>query len=114
MAPDDPTLTPDPGPVSSRSEDGAATPGPDPGSTLLEDSTTAVLEPPTTSEDLTLARWPDLTSLVAGIALMALGVLLVLESEGVLELSLGYLWPALLAAAGAALLASGVRRRRGR
>jgi hypothetical protein len=55
---------------------------------------------------------PDLTSLVGGIALVLLGALLVLQSEDVLELGLGYLWPALLAAAGATLLASGIRRRR--
>ena len=57
-------------------------------------------------------RSPDLTSLVGGIVLFALGLLLVLESEDVLDLSLAYLWPALLAAAGAILLASGIRRRR--
>jgi len=77
-----------------------------------EDHTTAVREPPATPGSPALARRPDLTSLVAGIALIALGVLLVLESEDVLDLSLSYLWPALLAAAGAVLLASGLRRRR--
>ncbi len=77
-----------------------------------EDHTAAVREPPAAPESPALARRPDLTSLVAGIALIALGVLLVLESEDVLDLSLSYLWPALLATAGAVLLASGLRRRR--
>ena len=54
-------------------------------------------------------RNPDLTSLIGGIVLVALGVLLTLASEDVIDLSLNYLWPALLAAAGAILLAS--RRR---
>ena len=57
-------------------------------------------------------RNPDLTSLIGGIVLVALGVLLTLASEDVIDLSLNYLWPALLAAAGAILLASGLRRRR--
>ena len=84
-----------------------------PASPSYEEPTTTVMDSASEPEDLTpLARRPDLTSLVAGIALMALGALLVLESEDVLDLSLGYLWPALLAAVGAVLLASGVRRRR--
>jgi Domain of unknown function (DUF5668) len=57
-------------------------------------------------------RNPDLTSLIGGIVLVALGGLLTLASEDVIDLSLNYLWPALLAAAGAILLASGLRRRR--
>lgn len=57
-------------------------------------------------------RTPDLTSLIGGIVLVALGTLLVLASEDVIDLSLNYLWPALLAGAGATLLASGLRRRR--
>ena len=93
-------------------DDPHTTPNQDPDSAWLEEPTSAVPEPPATAEVTTLSRRPDITSLVAGIALMALGVLLVLKSEDVLELSLGYLWPALLAAAGAVLLASGLRRRR--
>jgi Domain of unknown function (DUF5668) len=97
MAPDDPTMPHNDDPASPR----------------FEDPATTVMDPLPGEEDLTpLARRPDLTSLVAGIALMALGALLVLESEDVLDLSLGYLWPALLAAVGAVLLASGLRRRR--
>lgn len=57
-------------------------------------------------------RTPDLTSLIGGLVLVALGTLLVLASEDVVDLSLSYLWPALLAAAGATLLASGLARRR--
>jgi LiaI-LiaF-like transmembrane region len=53
-----------------------------------------------------------LTSLVGGLCLVALGTLLVLETEDVIDLTLGYLWPALLAAAGATLLASGLRKGR--
>ena len=59
-----------------------------------------------------MTRSPDLTSLVGGIVVFALGLLLVLESESVIDLGLAYLWPVLLAAAGAILLASGIRRRR--
>lgn len=54
----------------------------------------------------------DLTSLVGGLVLAAVGTLLMLETEDVIDLSLGYLWPALLAAAGATLLASGIRKGR--
>ena len=59
-----------------------------------------------------MTRRPDLTSLVGGLVLVALGMLLILDSEDVLDLSLPYLWPALLASGGAVLLASGIRRRR--
>ena len=61
-----------------------------------------------------MTRQFHLTSLVAGAALTALGVLLVLATENQIDLTPGYLWPAVLAAAGAILLASGVRRRRRR
>jgi len=54
----------------------------------------------------------DLTSLIGGLCLAAVGTLLVLETEDVINLSLGYVWPALLAAAGATLLASGIRKGR--
>ena len=59
-----------------------------------------------------MSRRFHLTSLVAGLALTAIGVLLVLATEDQVDLTPGYLWPAVLAAAGATLLASGVRRRR--
>ena len=54
----------------------------------------------------------DLTSLIGGLCLAAVGTLLVLETEDVINLSLGYVWPALLAAAGATLVASGIRKAR--
>jgi hypothetical protein len=54
---------------------------------------------------------PDLTSVVAGIAVLALGVLLLLDASGTLELRFGVLAPAACAAAGAILLASGMTRR---
>jgi len=54
----------------------------------------------------------DTTSLIGGLCLIALGTLLVLETEDVINLTLGYVWPALLAAAGATLLASGLRKGR--
>ena len=52
----------------------------------------------------------DLTSLVGGVCLAALGVVLVLETENVIDLRLGFIWPALLAVGGATLLASGLRK----
>jgi hypothetical protein len=55
---------------------------------------------------------PDLTSLVAGVAVTALGVLLLLDATGGLELRFAVLGPALCAALGAILLASGLSRPR--
>jgi hypothetical protein len=55
---------------------------------------------------------PDLTSLVAGLAVLGLGVLLLLHASGALELRFGILAPAALAAMGAILLASGMTRPR--
>jgi hypothetical protein len=54
---------------------------------------------------------PDPTSVVAGIAVLALGVLLLLDASGTLELRFGVLAPAACAATGAILLASGMTRR---
>ena len=54
---------------------------------------------------------PDPTSVVAGIAVLALGVLLLLDASGTLELRFGVLAPLACAAAGAILLASGMTRR---
>ena len=54
----------------------------------------------------------DLTSLVAGICLMALGLLLLLDGTGTLELRLAVFCPAAFAAIGATLLASGMTRPR--
>jgi hypothetical protein len=53
----------------------------------------------------------DWTSLAAGVALAALGSLLLLDRVDAVDLRFGYLWPALIAAVGAILLASGLSRR---
>lgn len=52
----------------------------------------------------------DVTSLVAGLVLIGLGSVLLLDRLEVLDLQFGYLWPALLAALGAILLARGLAR----
>ena len=54
-----------------------------------------------------MRRSPDPTSLVAGIACSRLGVLLLLDATGTLDLRFGVLAPAACAATGAILLASG-------
>ena len=59
------------------------------------------------------ARNVDLLSLVGGLVLVALGTLLLLDRADVLDLRFGYLWPSLLAAVGAILLASGLSKDRG-
>jgi hypothetical protein len=59
-----------------------------------------------------VTRSPDPTSLVAGIAVLALGVLLLLDAGGTLDLRFNVLAPVGCAAAGAVLLASGMARRR--
>ena len=59
-----------------------------------------------------MLRRPDPTSLVAGIAVLALGVLLLLDASGTLDLRFGVLAPVACAAMGAILLASGMTRRR--
>jgi hypothetical protein len=53
----------------------------------------------------------DVGALVAGIAVVALGVLLLLDATDVIRLGFGYMAPVVLAAAGAALLAFGLVRR---
>ena len=53
----------------------------------------------------------DAGALVAGIAVVLLGALLMLDAAGALDLSPGYAAPAVLATAGAALLAFGLARR---
>jgi hypothetical protein len=52
----------------------------------------------------------DIVSLVAGIALSALGAILLLDQTGVIDLQFDYAAPAVLAAAGAILLASGLEK----
>ena len=54
----------------------------------------------------------DPASLVAGLVVCALGTLLLLDQTDVLDLSFGYLWPALLGAVGAILLAVGMTGKR--
>lgn len=55
-----------------------------------------------------------LPSLVVGLGLVAIGVLLLLDSLDVFDLSPGAIVPALLAVSGAGLVASGARDRRAR
>ena len=50
----------------------------------------------------------DPASLIAGVIVIALGGLLLLDQADVLELRAEYLWPALLAAVGGILLACGL------
>ena len=54
---------------------------------------------------------PDLRSIVASIAVLALGAVLLLDDTGVIELSFGILAPVACAATGAILLVSGLSRR---
>ena len=53
----------------------------------------------------------DWTSLAAGLVLMGLGTLFLLDRVEAVDLRFGYLWPALLAALGAIVLAVGLSRR---
>jgi hypothetical protein len=55
---------------------------------------------------------PDLASIVAGIAVLALGAVLLLDATGAIELSFALLAPVACAAAGAILLAAGLGRSR--
>jgi len=56
-------------------------------------------------------RGPFLTPLVAGVALIALGILLVLDTSGTLHLGFAYAAPAVVAALGIVLIASGLEAR---
>lgn len=53
-------------------------------------------------------RAPDRLLLVAGLAISGLGVLLLLDRTGVIDLHFGYALPAILACVGAILLAAGL------
>lgn len=53
---------------------------------------------------------PDRSSIVAGIAVLALGGVLLLDETGVIELSFAVLAPVACAATGAILLAAGLGR----
>ncbi len=57
------------------------------------------------------ARHLDGPSLVAGLALAGLGVVLLLDRTGALELTVGAVAPMLFGVVGAILLASGLARR---
>jgi hypothetical protein len=62
-----------------------------------------------------MTRPPNVTALVTGIVVLALGVLLVLDAKGTIDLRFAYMAPVLVAAFGAILLACGLAsRRRGR
>ena len=54
----------------------------------------------------------DTTSLIAGLALVGFGLLVLLDRADVLNLRFGYFWPAIAATVGAILLASGLGRGR--
>ncbi|HLM49481.1 MAG TPA: hypothetical protein VK279_02965 [Solirubrobacteraceae bacterium] len=58
-----------------------------------------------------MRRASDLAALTGGLVTVALGALLALDAAGVIRLSFGWLWPALLAAVGAILVASGLAQR---
>jgi hypothetical protein len=57
-------------------------------------------------------RSADVTSLVAGACIAALGVLLLLDAQGTLDMDFGVFGPVICAALGAILLASGMSRPR--
>ncbi len=57
-----------------------------------------------------MRRRVDIVSVAAGLAVTALGVLLLLDQLGVLRLSFDYAAPAVLATAGTVLLARGLAR----
>ena len=54
---------------------------------------------------------PDIPALVAGLAVLALGGILMLDALGVTDLTVAAFAPAACAAAGAILLANGLSRR---
>ncbi len=58
-----------------------------------------------------MSRRADVPALVAGLAVLALGALLLLEHVGALGLRFGVIPPAFLAACGAILLATGLDHR---
>jgi hypothetical protein len=55
----------------------------------------------------------DVTALVTGIAVVALGILILLQEEGTIDLESGWLLSAVAAATGVSLVASGIGARRG-
>jgi hypothetical protein len=62
-----------------------------------------------------MRRSPNITVLLTGLAVLALGVLLVLDADGAVDLRFAYMAPVLVGGLGAILLASGLAARgRGR
>jgi hypothetical protein len=62
-----------------------------------------------------MRRSPNITVLLTGLAVLALGVLLVLDAGGAIDLRFAYMAPVLVGGLGAILLASGLAARgRGR
>ena len=57
-------------------------------------------------------RRADIPSLVAGLAALLVGLFLLLDRAGALDLRFGWLWPLLLVSGGAVLLATGLAGRR--
>lgn len=55
----------------------------------------------------------DLTSLIAGLLFLSLGVVFLMDLSGSIELHVRWVWPALLMGLGIALLAAGPGRRNG-
>jgi hypothetical protein len=58
-----------------------------------------------------MTRSPNVTALVTGIAVLVLGVLLVLDADGAIDLGFAYMAPVLVGALGAILLAGGLAGR---
>ena len=58
------------------------------------------------------AARPDIPALVAGLALLALGSVLLLDALGLIDLGFGVFAPVACAVTGAILLANGLSRRR--
>ena len=56
-------------------------------------------------------RRPDVASLVAGLAVLVMGILLLLDDRGTLHMSFAVFAPVACAATGAILLAAGLSRR---
>jgi len=56
-------------------------------------------------------RRPDIPALVSGLAVLALGAVLMLDALGVLDLTFAAFAPVACAAAGAILMANGLGRR---
>ena len=55
-----------------------------------------------------MRRAPNVTVLLTGLAVLALGVLLVLDADGAVDLRFAYVAPVLVGGLGAILLASGL------